>query len=197
MSERPAAGAPATRFLPERIDYDGAALRAHWILRTTGLVGDAVVAFRGACDVRTDEIADLADIDGPGIAGADMLHFLSERFDEASIEAGVLRQRLFAVLVQEELASRGVAVRRDGDDLYSDDHRKLSISIATRSPVSSLMHFAVNVVVRDVPVPAVGLDEWGIDPQSFAEGVLVRVSQESASIHDARCKVRAKGEIDA
>lgn len=190
-----------TRRLGERVDYDGAALRAHWILRTTGIVGDALVAFRGACDVSDAEMADLEDLGGPGIAGADMLHFLLERFDEASLEAGVLRQRLFAVLVGECLAELGAVVRRDGDDLFAAPdggaERKLSISIATRSPVSSLMHFAVNVTTDAVPVPACGLIELGVEPDALADAVLARYVAEERGILLARAKVRAKGEWTA
>ena len=47
------------RRLTERIRYDGSQLSAHWILAHAGLVGDAIVAFRGPCDVARDEIADL------------------------------------------------------------------------------------------------------------------------------------------
>ena len=38
-----------TQWLDQTIAYDGSQLRAHWILRATGLVGDGVVAFRGPC----------------------------------------------------------------------------------------------------------------------------------------------------
>ena len=39
-----------TRWETETIDYDGSQLRAHWLLDRFGLVGDALVAFRGAAD---------------------------------------------------------------------------------------------------------------------------------------------------
>lgn len=182
-----------TRLLGEEIAYDGAQLRAHWILRTAGIVGDALVAFVGPCAVSLDEMADLEDIAGPGIAGDRMLHFLWERFDEATLEAGVVRQRLFACIVAEALAARGADVTRTGDDLYHE-RRKLSISIATRSPVSSLLHFAVNVTTEGTPVPTAGLAELGIEAGEFASDVLRRVAEEEASMQDARVKVRAKGE---
>jgi hypothetical protein len=182
-----------TRFVDDEISYDVAQLRAHWILRSFGLVGDALVAFVGPCSVRLDEMADLEDFSGPGIAGDRMLHFLWERFDEASLEAGVVRQRLFACIAAEALASRGVAVTRSGDDLYVDE-RKLSISIATRSSVSSLLHFAMNVSTEGTPVPTSGLDELGIGAADLAQDILARIAAEETSIQDARVKVRAKGE---
>lgn len=181
------------RFVDATIAYDGSPLRAHWILRRFGIVGDAIVAFRGPCDVTDAEMADLEDLGGVGIRGADMLHFLLERFDECGLETAVLRQRLLAATVAEELARRERPVRRDGDDLWWDD-RKLSISIATRSAVSTLVHFALNVTNAGTPVPTAALTELGIEPREFAEGVLARVVAEQASMATARAKVRAKGE---
>jgi hypothetical protein len=180
-------------YVARPIAYDGSQLRAHWILRELGIAGDALVAFQGPCRVRDDEMADLADLGGPGIAGGRMLHFLWERFDEASLEAGVLRQRLLACIVAEALAARGLAARRTGDDLWIDG-RKLSISIATRSPVSSLLHFALNIGNEGTPVPTACLAEFGVEPEAFAAEVLQRVGAEEESIRAARVKVRAKGE---
>ena len=85
-----------TRWIDETIAYDGSQLRAHWILSQCGLVGDALVAFRGPCRVTAVEMADLADLDGPGIAGADMVHFLWESFAEPGLLLAVHRQRLLA-----------------------------------------------------------------------------------------------------
>lgn len=181
------------RWLDARLAYDGAQLRAHWILRHTGIVGDAIVAFRGACDVRDAEMADLEDLGGPGIRGEDMLHFLMERFDESSLEAAVLRQRLLAATAAELLRARGHAVTRDGDDLWFAG-RKLSISIATRSPVSTLTHFALNVTTAGTPVPTAGLAELHVDPREYALGLLDAVLAEDRSIRTARAKVRGKGE---
>ncbi len=181
------------RWLDQRIDYDGSQLAGHWILRQVGLVGDACVAFRGACKVSDAEMADVEDLGGPGIAGDDMLHFLLERFDDESPAAGILRQRLFACLVAESLAARGAPVRRDGDDLFVGPG-KLSISIATRGPTSALMHFALNVGTAGTPVLTAGLDELGIDVEELARDVLERYRQEQAGVDAARTKVRAKGE---
>ena len=182
-----------TRFVERRIRYDGAQLRAHWILRELGIAGDALVAFRGPCAVVDAEIADLADLGGPGIAGADMLHFVGERFDDVTLEAGILRQRLLSCIAAESLRARGAPVDRDGDDLWFDG-RKLSISITTRSVVSAMTHFALNVTNDGTPVPTACLDELRVAPQDLAVDVLARVVAEEASIRAARAKVRAKGE---
>ncbi len=177
----------------ERIDYDGSQLRAHWILRRFAIAGDALVAFRGACDVLDAEMADLADLGGPGIRGSEMLHFLMERFDDDGMRCAVLRQRLLSALATELLVERGHRTIRRGDDLWFDG-RKLSISIATRSAVSTLFHFALNVSNRGTPVPTAALDELGVDPVEFADELLARAAAEEESMRIARAKVRAKEE---
>lgn len=185
-----------THWIAETLSYDGSQLRAHWILRQTGLAGDAMVAFRGPCAVRDEEMADLEDVlDGPGIAGSDMLHFVSETFDDGDLLRAIHRQRLFAALVGERLRRRagGADPQRVGDDLYLGPG-KLSISIATRSQVSSLVHFALNISNAGTPVQTASLEDLGVDPADFAREVLGAWSEEEASIRSARAKVRAKGE---
>lgn len=184
-----------TLFVERELAYDGSQLRAHWILAATGLVGDAMVAFRGPCRVARDEIADLADVDGPGIAGDDMLHFVWECFEQPDLLLACHRQRLVSATAGEllrELAPEA-PLRRDGDDLFVGDG-KLSISIATASPVSSLIHFALNVATTGAPVRTAGLAQLGLEPRAFAIRLLDAVRVEQQSIADARAKVRAKGE---
>lgn len=187
--------APQSTWIAEPVDYDGSQLRAHWILERCGLVGDAIVGFRGSCNVKASEIADLADLDGPGIAGDDMVHFVWESFAAADLLLAVHRQRLLAAQAGEivrELAP-GTVVRRDGDDLFLGDG-KLSISIATATPVSCLIHFAVNVAPTGAPVAVAGLADLDIDPGAFGNTLLERVVTEQESIAAARAMVRPKGE---
>ena len=112
-------GSMHTLWCDERIAYDGSQLRAHWLLQRFGLAGDAIVAFRGPCRVTLAEMADLADVDGPGIAGDDMVHFVWECFTTPALLLAVHRQRLLAAQAREVLAelAPAVVVRRDGDDL--------------------------------------------------------------------------------
>lgn len=184
-----------TLWSPDEIEYDGSQLSAHWLLDRFGLAGDACVAFRGPCRVATEEIADLADIDGPGIAADDMVHFLWESFTTTDLLLAVHRQRLLAAQVREVLQamSPGIDLRRDGDDLYVAD-AKLTISIATVTPVSALIHFAVNARSSGAPVAITSLAELSVDPAAFAQAVLSRVADEHRSIADSRAKVRGKGE---
>ncbi len=184
-----------TRWLEQAMTYDGSQLRPHWIRRQAGIVGDALVAFRGPCAVTTDEMADVADLlDGPGIAGADMLHFVWEIFDDGDLERAVLRQRLFSAMALEALRRRApdADLRREGDDLYCGAG-KLSISVATRSLVSTLIHFAINVTNEGTPVNTAGLTDLGIEPAELAEELLAAAAREQASIVAARSQVRPRG----
>lgn len=184
-----------TLWLNDPIVYDGSQLRAHWLWSRCQLVDDAAVAFRGPCRVAGAEIADLADIDGPGIAGDDMVHLVWESFTEPDLMLAVHRQRLLAAQAAEVLTALGArqVVRREGDDLWVGDG-KLSISIATVTPVSSLIHFAVNATPGGAPVRTATLQDLGIAPRGFGEALLQRLAAEQASIRVARAKVRAKGE---
>lgn len=184
-----------THWCDETIVYDGSQLHAHWLLDRFGLVGDALVAFRGPCNVARDQIADLADVDGPGIAADDMVHFVWECFSTTDLLLATHRQRLFAAQVAEVVRALapGAEPVRDGDDLYIAGG-KLSISIATVSPVSALMHFAVNARPTGAPVAIASLEQLGVEPGAFARAVLERVADEQHSIVAARAKVRARGE---
>jgi hypothetical protein len=109
--------------------------------------------------------------------------------------AGVALQRLLASLCLDlvrERADRDFARRelfRDGDDVYCGV-RKLSISIATATPVSSLIHFAVNAVNSGTPVPTCCLGDFGIDERAFALELMARFAREVVTIEEATRKVR-------
>lgn len=184
-----------TLWLEQPIAYDGSQLRAHWLLAQCHLPGDAAVAFRGPCQVTTGEMADLADLDGPGIAGHDMVHVIWESFRTPDLLLAVHRQRLLSAQAREvlaELAPQAI-VRRDGDDLWVGAG-KLSISIATVTPVSSLIHFAVNATPGGAPVATATLADLGVAARAFGEALLHRLAAEQESIEIARAKVRPKGE---
>jgi len=77
---------------------------------------------------------------------------------------------------------------RRGDDIYCLD-KKLNVSIATVSPVSTLIHFGVNVDASGAPVAAIGLKDLGIDAEKFAKQVLGLVCKEVENIYEASVKV--------
>jgi hypothetical protein len=182
---------PALILLRERIHYDGSQMQPHWAYRKTGAAGDSVVAFEGSCDVRPERMLDLEDLRaGSVIRGPHMLHFIVEHFDR-DLEKAVLRQRLLAAIAREELerAARRRFERR-GDDLY-DGPRKLSISIAAPTAVSTKIHFAVNVKEsKEAGVPTRGLEAYRIRPRPFARAVMEAYRREIAGVHQARVKAR-------
>ena len=184
------------QFIESEITYDGTQLSPHWIYRHFDLPGNAMVAFIGGCDVSLDHMVDLADVKNQDpIYSPRMLHFIGEFF-EGDLERMILWQRLLMVIIREELEERGIPGRiiRRGDDLYHSGVagvvRKLSVSIATSSVTSNLIHIGINIQTGGVPVPAVGLGELSIEPEGFACSVLKRFHREYEQVGIARCKVR-------
>lgn len=179
------------KILDERIDYTGDQLRSHFVREKAGITSDGVVAFRGACAVTGSRLVDLEDAEQhSSIIAEEMLHFIGEHF-ECTLREANYRLRLFISILGEtirELAA-GPAVMRDGDDIYIME-RKLTVAIATVSPVSTVFHCGVNIDPHGAPVPAIGLGEIGIDPDQFAAAVLERYRKECRSIDRAIRKVR-------
>jgi hypothetical protein len=157
-----------------------------------GLLGDSIHAWKGPCHVSFEHMVDGEDLrEKSAIEGSMMLHWIVELFDQ-NLTAGVFFQRVMADHVRaliEERTSHKFHLRRDGDDLYFEN-KKLSISIATRSPNSVLIHFAVNISNQGTPVATCSLEDFGLDPDSFAVDVMERVAKEWASVREATWKVR-------
>lgn len=176
-----------THLVPGRVDYDGTQIHSLWAYRTYGVQGDSLVAFQGGCEIPFANMVDLEDVLAKSrIASPLMLHFIAEHFD-LDLEKAVLRQRLLAAIVRDEL---GGQVRRDGDDLFLGTG-KLSISIATLTPVSSKIHFGINIErALDVGVETRALKDVGADPTDLARRVLSAYASQIAGIHDARTRVR-------
>jgi len=179
-----------TLFHAAELAYTGRELRSHFALDAFGVAGDSAVAFVGPCRVERADLVDLLDARaGAFIASPRMVHLIVEHFGLALVEA-VLRQRLLARLAADLLREGGVPdVRVRGNDLYAAG-RKASVSVATLSPVSALIHFGVNVRTEGTPVPAWGLAEARIEPESFARSLLGSYARELVDIHRAASKVR-------
>lgn len=178
------------KFLEEKIDYDGTQLAPHWIYKQSGLLGDAAVAFIGKCDVKIEKMVDLVDVkENKPIYSEEMLHFVGEFFD-TDLTRTILLQRLLISLAQQEIGFRGKAqIIRGGNDLYNGD-AKLSVAIATASPVSTLFHFGINISSKGTPVKTKGLHDFSIDPKSFALAVLESFQNERVTLDIARSKVK-------
>lgn len=84
------------------------------------------------------------------------------------------------------------AIIRNGDDLFVDG-KKLSVSIATKSSTSVLIHIGININPEGAPVDAVGLDFLKIsDIKRFAQDIMLKYSQEIDDIILASTKVRGR-----
>ena len=100
-------------------------------------------------------------------------------------------RRCFVCIVSESIRKLApdLVLSRDGDDLFIGK-KKLTVAIATVTPVSTVFHCGVNINPQGAPVPAVGLGEIGVDVEKFAAAVLDRYRQECLSIDRAVRKVR-------
>lgn len=180
-----------TKLIENEIKYIGSQLAPHWIYKNFKMQGDAIVAFLGECKVDLTEMVDIEDvINNEPIYSKYMLSFITEQF-AVNLSEGVFRQRLLICIIKELLEERGIFVVRNGDDLMIDG-RKLSVSIATKSTTSILIHTGLNVLSEGAPVKASGLtSELGItDVKEFAIEVMKRYSEEIEDILLATTKVR-------
>jgi hypothetical protein len=180
-----------TLFIDKEIKYIGSQLAPHWIYKNFKIQGDAIVAFVGECEVKLTEMVDIEDVinDEP-IYSKYMLSFISEQFNTELIE-GVFRQRLLMCTIKECLERRGFSVKRDGDDLFVND-KKLSVSIATKSLTSVLIHTGINILSQGAPIEVSSLkDDLGIENiKEFAIEVMTSYSKEIDDIVLASTKVR-------
>ena len=180
-----------TLFIENEIKYIGSQLAPHWIYKNFKIQGDAIVAFVGECEVKLTEMVDIEDvINNEPIYSKYMLSFIAEQFNVELVE-GVFRQRLLVTCIKEALERRGFFVRRNGDDLFVND-KKLSVSIATKSMTSVLIHTGLNILSDGAPIPVSGLgSDLGIeDIKEFAQEIMQKYSDEIEDIILASTKVR-------
>ena len=180
-----------TQFIEQEIKYEAWQLSPHWIYNNFKIQGDAAVAFIGECEVKLTEMVDIEDvINNEPIYSKSMLSFISEQFNVGLVE-GVFRQRLLICIIKEALEKRGFLITRNGDDLFYDG-KKLTVSIATKSVNSILIHTGINIDSAGAPVKASGLSsELGIyDIKEFADEILNNYSEEISDIILASTKVR-------
>lgn len=180
-----------TKLLEKEIKYEGFQLAPHWIYKNFKIQGNATVAFIGECDVKLDEMVDIEDvINNEPIYSKLMLSFISEQFNIGLVE-GVFRQRLLICIIKEALEKRGVKLTRSGDDLYVGN-KKLTVSIATKSATSVLIHTGINIISEGAPIAACGLkNNLNIDDiEEFANEILENYANEIDDIVMASTKVR-------
>lgn len=174
-----------------RMDYTGAELRSHFIRDRFGVEGDCIASFRGACRVSGERLVDLEDFRaGVTVWGDDMMHFIVEMFG-ADLPHVTAVQRLLCAAAKDVVDGKAgrLTVERRGDDLYVGKG-KLSVSVATVSPVSGLIHLGLNITTQGVPVEAACLSDLGLDAEEVASEVMKKFVEEVASLEGAARKVR-------
>ncbi len=180
-----------SHFSDKPLTYDGTQLRSHFAYNTFNILGDSIVSFIGPCDVKIDKLVDLEDVHNKQfIYSENMLHFIVEHFHR-DLTLTIAWQRLLIDLIIQEMGedSESLRLQRRGDDIY-DDINKLSVSIATSSPVSCLIHTGINISSKNTPVQTKGLEDYNINPQALATGVINRYRAEIEDMKKARTKVR-------
>lgn len=181
-----------TLFLDKPMKYDGSQLAPHFIYKNFNIMGDAIISFIGPCEVKLTEMVDIEDVvNNEPIYSEKMLHFICEIFNSDLIR-GVYMQRLLVTTIKEQLEMKyGHVLSRKGDDLFKNDG-KLSVSIATKSPTSVLIHTALNITTENTPVKTSGLlNNFGItNIEEFAKDVLNAYNEEVNDIYLATTKVR-------
>jgi len=144
------------------IDYDGSQLHHAFAYEKANILGPSIVSFIGKAEVK-DHLVDLEDkISNDFIKSKRMLHFIIE-IPEASIREMVVWQRFFIHMIAEKLRNIGPLIAdkiiTDGDDIMISE-KKLSVSIATLSQFSGLVHVGLNYEVGEgCPVAAIGLKQ--------------------------------------
>lgn len=185
-------------FIDKEIKYIGSQLAPHWIYKNFHVLGDAIVSFIGEVDVKITEMVDIEDvISNSPIYSKKMVNFIIEQFG-ISLSECVLRQRFLICIIIEELRiilKDKFQIRRSGDDIFvniNGKDKKLSVSIATKSTTSGLIHTALNIDPDGAPVDACGLTtDLGItNVEEFAKNVMKRYIEEDTEILEATCKVR-------
>lgn len=177
-------------FIKDTVKYDGTQLSSHYAYKNFGIAGDSIISFIGPVNIEISEMVDIEDVRAKETISSDkMLNFIIEIFG-LKLLGTVCLQRLFIAMICEEINKQlgKLTVSRKGDDLFFDG-RKLSVSIATASPVSVMIHTALNIVDSGVPIAVSCLEELNIDTVDFANTILDNFVAEFESVQFARVKV--------
>ena len=180
-----------TKHITKKTTYTGAELQSLFAYKNFRVQGDSAIAFCGPCEVQSTALVDQEDVlNKDFIRSVDMVHFIVEKFN-LDLEEGIFRQRLYIAIIKEtiEQLKPELKIIRDGDDLFSNN-KKLSVSIATLSPVSTVIHIGINIDPTGAPVKAIGLNELKINKDIFIKRVLAAIEHEERSITLVRSKVR-------
>ncbi len=170
-----------------------------WAYINADVQGDSIVFFRGPCSISEEYMVDIDDRKKNSIISSpEMLHFIVEKFG-CGIDRIVLIQRLLVSVIIETLRYStfdDVEIEREFDNIFAylseeGERGKLSVSVATVSPVSGLIHLGLNITSKGTPVRTAGLDELGVeDVDKFAVEVAKRFIEEMKDLEIDASKVR-------
>lgn len=152
------------KHLDENFEYDGSQIEQSWAFRSFGIKGSSIITWIGSMNISPENLKDFEDV-GLEIKSDKMVHFIIEHFDQqpANLRLAYMRQRLFIMILKEELAKKGIESIRNGDDIYIDFNglKKLTVSIATASASSMKIHLGINLTSVGTPddVDTIGLLE--------------------------------------
>ena len=172
------------KHVDEFFEYDGSQINPSWAFQEFGIYGSSIVTWIGPVNITPDNLKDFADV-GLEIKSNYMVNFICEFFDQqpTNMRVAYLRQRLLVMIFREILTEKGIATRREGDDIFVDG-RKLSISIASVSLSSAKIHFALNLEDKGTPddVDTIGLYDIKVDGQQvFNEDNLLELINDTVS----------------
>lgn len=182
-------------WINKNITYNGSQLHSHFAYLNYRILGNSIISWAGSCKLTSQYIVDGEDlINNCKIEADKMLHFIIEIFPQNFFYI-VSIQRLFCCLImeflqkniKEEIHLKNLI--RKGDDIYIKN-KKLSISIATVSPCSSLIHFGINILNKGTPVPTISLDCLNINYKKLSLEIMNKFILEIESI--TKCTQKSK-----
>lgn len=181
-------------FIENEFMYDGTQLRPLYAYEKHGIQGHSIISWIGGCDIPFEHMVDYEDkLEKSEIRGKKMLHFIIEVFDFKLISA-VFMQRLFSSIVKDVIEKKSSQdLVRKGDDLFwqiNGVKRKLTISIASVSAVSSMVHFAININNENTPVETCSLDDLKIEAKSISLQIMKEFVDEYLDVVVATQKVK-------
>jgi hypothetical protein len=149
------------KHIKKEIEYDGSQIDPSWAFKSFGIKGSSIITWIGSMNIKPENLKDFEDV-GLEIKADKMIHFILEHFDcqPANMRISYSRQRIFVMLLKEELSKLGISSLRKGDDIYINS-KKLTVSIAIASISSMKVHLAINLTSKGTPndVETVGLFE--------------------------------------
>lgn len=183
-------------FHPIELDYTGDQLRSLFTYELSGKPGNNIIAFIGKMNLK-EKMIDMEDIlENDYIYSPLALNFIVEIF-HINLETTILYQRLLMQCITDVLKTYPIFwnnVIREGDDIFYIEEGgkyKMSVSIATVSPISGLIHVGINMKVDDkIPVKAYGIGTDDFFIKDFVKTLFNSFIEEYTGIQCASVKVK-------